>query len=93
MAIAEILGEINKAEDEADGILLRAGKQVAEIEKETAVKIDKINADTDTETAEIIKNMTPATVTAKKVTVSVTDEKINSAVAFGTKEFMARFGV
>ena len=90
MAIVDILKQINDAEEEADSIILRTRNKIADIEKDTAIKIDKINAECDAEIAVRIKNMTPpAAVHNTEARISVSNEKINSAIEFGTKEFFA----
>jgi hypothetical protein len=94
MAIADILKRINDAEAEADNIVAHARAKTAEIEKDTAVKIDKINTECDAEIAAKIKNMTPpAAVHGTGTKVTVPKEKINAAVDFGTKEFFASVGM
>jgi G3E family GTPase len=93
MGIAEILQQINDAESEADSIIAGAKAQIAEIDKDTVNKIDRINADIDTEIAAKIKDMAPAAAVSQTVKVNVAQEKIASAVAYATKEFYARYGV
>jgi hypothetical protein len=94
MAIVDILKQINDAEEEAENIVLRARAKIADIDKDTAIKIDKINAECDVEIAARIKNMVPpAAVRNTDAKITVSNEKINAAVELGTKEFFARVGI
>ena len=94
MAIVDILKRINDAEEEADNIVARAKDKIADMERETAIKVDKISTDADAEIAVRIKNMTPPpTVHNTDAGINVSNEKIAKAVEFGTKEFFARAGL
>ncbi|MDR1917710.1 MAG: hypothetical protein LBQ05_01855 [Christensenellaceae bacterium] len=93
MGITEILQQINDAEKEADNIILRAKTQIADLEKDTAIQIDKLNAEVDAEIAEKSKAFTPTATVKQGITLTVAPDKINSAVAYATKEFYTRYGV
>jgi hypothetical protein len=92
--IADILRKINETEAEADNILIRAKSKIADIEKDTVARIERLNTDADAEIAAKIKGMTPAAAAADSAPVKITADrkKIDAATAFATKEFYARFG-
>jgi vacuolar-type H+-ATPase subunit H len=90
--LVNILKQINEAEEEADRIFMHAKTQVADIEKDTSLKIDKIKADTDAEIIAKIKETAPAVNAAgESVKIKVDDKKFQKAVGFATNEFMAMF--
>jgi hypothetical protein len=89
--LADILKQINEAENEADNIFARTKTQILDIEKDAAVKIEKINADTDAEIAAKVRELTPNIIPeAKEIKITPDQKKFDAAVKFAADEFYAR---
>jgi hypothetical protein len=89
--LAEILEQIKRAEDDADNIFARAKTAVMDIEKDAALQIDRINAETDAEIVAKVNQLTPSFIPPiADVRIAPDKKKFDAAVKFAIEEFMKR---